>query len=54
MIATDHIIADRFDIEPHSNIVYVVAAIAAALVVALGYWLKSRTEETEANGRERM
>jgi YjbE family integral membrane protein len=54
MIATDHIVADRFDIEPHSGIVYVVAAIGAVLVVALGYWLKSRAEEADANGRERM
>lgn len=54
MIATDHIIADRLDIDPHSNFVYIAAAIGAAIVVALGYWLKSRAEESEANGRERM
>jgi YjbE family integral membrane protein len=54
MIATDHIIADRFDIEPHSNIVYIIAVIGAALVVALGYWLKSRAEQGEAPGREPM
>ena len=48
MIAMDPIVADRFDIEPHSTMVYVVAAIGAALVVAIGYWLKSREEAAEA------
>jgi YjbE family integral membrane protein len=54
MIATDSAVADRLDIEPHSNMVYVAAIIGAALVVAIGYWLKSRAEESEAHGRERM
>jgi YjbE family integral membrane protein len=54
MIATDSIVADQFAIEPHSNIAYVVAAFGAALVVALGYWLKSRADEAEAQGREPM
>lgn len=48
MIATDPIVADRLGIEPHSTMVYVVAAIGAALVVAIGYWLKSREEAAEA------
>jgi YjbE family integral membrane protein len=54
MIATDHMVADRFGIEPHSGTAYIIAAIGAALVVALGYWLKSRAEEAEARGREPM
>ena len=48
MIATDPVIATRFGIEPHSNAVYVAAAIGAALVVAVGYWLKSRSKAAEA------
>ncbi len=48
MIVTDHFVADRFDIAPHSTAVYVAAAIGAALVVAIGYWLKSRSEAAEA------
>jgi len=48
MVATDPIVADRFGIEPHSTMVYVVAAIGALLVVAIGYWLKSREEAVEA------
>jgi YjbE family integral membrane protein len=48
MIATDPVVADRFGIAAHSIAVYVVAAIAAALVVAIGYWLKSRSEAAEA------
>lgn len=54
MIATDRVVADRFAIDPHSNIVYVMAAIGAALVVAVGYWLKSRAEDAEAHGRGPM
>lgn len=48
MIATDPVIATRFGIEPHSNAVYGAAIIGAALVVAVGYWLKSRSEAAEA------
>lgn len=48
MIATDPVIASRFGIEPHSTAVYVAAAIGAVLVVAVGYWLKSRSEPAEA------
>jgi YjbE family integral membrane protein len=47
MIATDPIVATRLGIEPHSNAVYVAAAIGAALVVAIGYWLKSRSQTVE-------
>lgn len=47
MIATDPVITTRLGIDPHSNIVYVAAAIGAALVVAIGYWLKSRAEEAD-------
>jgi YjbE family integral membrane protein len=46
-IATDPIVATRLGIEPHSNAVYVAAAIGAALVVAIGYWLKSRSATVE-------
>src|SRR4029453_1180710 len=31
MIATDHMVADRFGIEPHSGTVYIIAAIGAVL-----------------------
>lgn len=48
MIATDPIIAYQFAIAPHSTPVYVAAAIGAALVVAVGYWLKSRSEAAKA------
>jgi YjbE family integral membrane protein len=48
MIATDHMVADQFGIAPHSTPVYVAAAIGAAVVVAIGYWLKSRSEAAEA------
>ena len=48
MIATDPVIADRFGIEPHSTAIYIAAAIGAAVVVAIGYWLKSREEAAEA------
>ncbi|TMJ36528.1 MAG: TerC family protein [Alphaproteobacteria bacterium] len=48
MIATDPVVADRFGISAHSIAVYVLAAFGAALVVALGYWLKSRSEAAEA------
>jgi YjbE family integral membrane protein len=48
MVATDPVVADRFGIEPHSTTVYVLAAIGAALVVAIGYWLKSRQEAAQA------
>jgi YjbE family integral membrane protein len=48
MIATDPAVADRFGIEAHSTAVYVAAAVGAALVVAIGYWLKSRSEAAEA------
>lgn len=48
MIATDPVIATRLAIEPHSAAVYVAAAIGAVLVVALGYWLKSRSRAAEA------
>ena len=54
MIATDRAIADRFGLEPHSNMVYVAAAIGAALVVAVGYWLKLRAEAAEAHERGPM
>jgi YjbE family integral membrane protein len=54
MIATDRMIADRFGMEPHSNMVYVAAAIGAALVVAVGYWLKVRAEAAEAHERGPM
>ncbi|MGE3875077.1 MAG: TerC family protein [Parvibaculaceae bacterium] len=54
MIATDSVVANRIGIAPHSNMVYVAAAVGAALVVAIGYWLRSRAEESEAHGRERM
>jgi predicted tellurium resistance membrane protein TerC len=54
MIATDHIVADRFGIAPHSNTVYVFAIVGAALVVAVGYWLKSRAEQAEAQERGPM
>ena len=47
MIATDSLVADRFDIEPHSNPAYVMAAIGAVLVVAFGYWFKSRAGESK-------
>ena len=48
MIATDPVIADRFGIEPHSTAIYIAAAIGAAVVVAIGYWLKSLEEAAEA------
>jgi YjbE family integral membrane protein len=48
MIATDPVIAGRLAIEPHSAAVYVAAAIGAVLVVAIGYWLKSRSRAAEA------
>lgn len=48
MIATDPVVATRLGIEPHSTGVYVAAAIGAALVVAIGYWLKSRARAAEA------
>ena len=48
MIATDPAVADRFGIAAHSTAVYVAAAMGAALVVAIGYWLKSRSEAAEA------
>jgi len=48
MIATDPVITDRFGIEPHSTAIYIAAAIGAVLVVAIGYWLKSRSEAAEA------
>ena len=54
MIATDRMIADRLGIEAHSNMVYVAAAIGAALVVAVGYWLKLRAEAAEAHERGPM
>jgi YjbE family integral membrane protein len=47
MIATDPIVATRLGIEPHSSAVYVAAAIGAAFVVAIGYWLKSRSATVE-------
>jgi YjbE family integral membrane protein len=50
MIATDPAVAGRFGIEPHSTAAYAIAVIGAALVVALGYWLKSRADEAEAPG----
>lgn len=48
MIATDPAVADRLGIVAHSTAVYVAAALGAALVVAIGYWLKSRSEAAEA------
>ncbi|MFZ5672294.1 MAG: TerC family protein [Pseudomonadota bacterium] len=48
MIATDPVVASRLGIEPHSTAVYVAAAIGAVLVVAIGYWLKSRSRAAEA------
>lgn len=48
MLATDPIIATNLGIEPHSTPVYVAAAVGAVLVVAIGYWLKSRSEPAEA------
>ena len=54
MIVTDRAIADRFGLEAHSNMVYVAAAIGAALVVAVGYWLKLRAEAAEAHERGPM
>lgn len=48
MIATDPVIATRLGIAPHSTAVYVAAAIGAVLVVAIGYWLKSRSRAAEA------
>jgi YjbE family integral membrane protein len=51
MMATDPVIANRFGIEPHSNAVYVAALAGAALVVAVGYWLKSRAETTDLEER---
>lgn len=47
MIATDPVITNRFSFDPHSGVTYVAAAIGAALVVAIGYWLKSRAEATD-------
>jgi YjbE family integral membrane protein len=47
MIATDSAVAGNFAIDPHSSLVYILAAIGAAVVVALGYWLKSRAEEAD-------
>lgn len=48
MIATDSLVVDWFDIEAHSNPAFVIAAIGAVLVVAFGYWLKSRTGDRKA------
>ena len=48
MIATDPVIATRLAIEPHSAAVYIAAVIGAVLVVAIGYWLKSRSRAAEA------
>jgi YjbE family integral membrane protein len=48
MIATDSLVVDWFDIEAHSNPAFVMAAIGAVLVVAFGYWLKSRTGDRKA------
>src|SRR5690242_17210047 len=48
MVATDPFIAEKFTIAPHSTPVYVAAAIGAVLVVAIGYWLKSRSETAKA------
>lgn len=48
MIATDPAIAERFGIEPHSTPLYIAAAVGAALVVAIGYWLRSRSRAAEA------
>jgi YjbE family integral membrane protein len=44
MIATDPVITNRFGFDPHSGMVYVAAAIGAGLVVAIGYWLRSRAD----------
>jgi YjbE family integral membrane protein len=51
MMATDPVIANRFGIDPHSNAVYLAALLGAALVVALGYWLKSRAETPDLEER---
>ncbi|MBK1867378.1 TerC family protein [Aestuariivirga sp. YIM B02566] len=48
MIATDPVVGTRLGIEPHSTGVYIAAAIGAALVVAIGYWLKTRSRAAEA------
>lgn len=48
MIVTDPFVAAQFAIEPHTTPVYVAAAIGAVLVVAIGYWLKSRSETAKA------
>src|SRR5690349_2966649 len=39
MIATDSLVAESFEIEPHTSPAYAMAAIGAVLVVAFGYWL---------------
>jgi YjbE family integral membrane protein len=51
MIATDPVVASRFAIDPHSNAVYVAAIFGAILVVAVGYWLKSRAEAADLEER---
>ena len=43
MIAGDPFVAGQFAIAPHSDLMYLFAAIGAAFVVALGYWLKSNS-----------
>jgi YjbE family integral membrane protein len=54
MIATDRVVAGNFAIEAHSSTAYIVAALGAAVVVVIGYWLKSRADDAEAHGREPM
>lgn len=47
MIAADPIVASQFTIGPHSDLIYLFAAVGAAFVVALGYWLKANGEKAE-------
>jgi YjbE family integral membrane protein len=51
MMATDRFVADQLAIEPHSSMSYVMAVIGAVLVVALGYWLKSRGDDADVKER---
>lgn len=43
MIASDPVVTSRLGVDPHSNAIYVAAVAGAVLVVAIGYWLKSRS-----------
>jgi YjbE family integral membrane protein len=51
MMATDPVVTSRFGIDPHSNAVYLAALIGAVLVVAVGYWLRSRAGTADVQER---